>query len=63
MTEPVNDTDRITDWPIHHLTDDKFIEYEQSLRTALKWQQDEAEATAKAFLYLSQAAQGIVPHD
>ena len=55
--------DEAGDWPIHALTDEKLREQQESARRALEWQKQEAEAAAKACRYLTQAAQGIVPHD
>jgi hypothetical protein len=57
------DPDDAGDWPIHALTADKMREYDEAIRTAQEWQRQEAEAMAKACKYLTQAAQGITPHD
>ena len=71
----MTDNDPPGDWPIHHLAKDpdtgplgpysKDIQDEiaQSIKRALLWQQQEAEAAAKACRYLQQAANGEVPHD
>jgi hypothetical protein len=61
MNEPVNDNPN--DWPIHALTADKEAEHMASIKQAQEWQRQEAEAAAKACRYLTQAAQGITPHD
>jgi hypothetical protein len=55
--------DSAGDWPIHALTDEKLREQQASIKRALEWQQQEAEALASACKYLNQAAQGITPHD
>jgi hypothetical protein len=60
----MNDTpDSAGDWPIHTLAADKMREYDESIRRAMEWQQQEAEAAASACKYLNQAAQGQIPHD
>ena len=56
-------TDSQNDWPIHALTADKMREYDESIRRAMEWQKQEAEALASACKYLNQAAQGQTPHD
>ena len=55
--------DNPADWPIHALTDEKLREQQASIKRALEWQQQEAEAAAKACMYLNQAARGETPHD
>jgi hypothetical protein len=55
--------DSVGDWPIHALTADKMREYDESIRRAMEWQKQEAEAAAKACMYLQQAARGETPHD
>jgi hypothetical protein len=55
--------DSAGDWPIHALTADKMREYDESIRRAMEWQKQEAEALASACKYLNQAAQGQIPHD
>ncbi len=45
------------------LTADKMREYDESIRRAMEWQKQEAEALASACKYLNQAAQGQIPHD
>jgi hypothetical protein len=59
----MNDDPDPGDWPIHALTADKMREYEESIRRAIEWQKQEAEAAYKACLYLTQAANNEVPHD
>jgi hypothetical protein len=59
----MNDPDEAGDWPIHALAADKMREYDESIRRAMEWQKQEAEAAYKASLYLTQASQGITPHD
>ena len=63
MTAMNDNPDSAGDWPIHALTDEKLREQQESIKRALEWQQQEAEAAAKACMYLNQAAQGMVPHD
>ncbi len=55
--------DSAGEWPIHALTDEKLREQQESIKRALEWQQQEAEAAAKACKYLTQAANGETPHD
>ncbi len=59
----MNDPDAAGEWPIHALTADKMREYDESVRRAMEWQKQEAEAAYKATLYLTQAANNEVPHD
>jgi hypothetical protein len=55
--------DAAGDWPIHALTDEKLREQQASIKRAMEWQKQEAEAAYKASLYLTQAANNEVPHD
>jgi hypothetical protein len=56
-------SDTPNDWPIHALTADKEAEHMASIKQAHEWQRQEAEATANACRYLTQAANGEIPHD
>jgi len=59
----MNDPDDAGGWPIHALTADKMREYDESIRRAMEWQKQEAEAYYNALKWLDQAARGEVPRN